>query len=238
MGSGGTEFDPADGYSSARLNQKTTFVGTGAQISGLATTYAGMFAYCTSTGSGFTVDVLYVRNAANNAWLQVALTAVAEAFNTPVTSAADFTVTAGTRYYAFFTLPSTELYYLITSILWKNGATVAGNITCGVDMVDANPPTLASVPLVANAMEVAQTGTNSDQTVSIISSKPIRGGTILGVWISCSSGTATIREQTGMGSQNQQKATAYSAAPASNDTTAWATATARKYLKVGYVGYL
>ena len=45
-------------------------VDTGANIA-LATTYAGMLAYCTATGSGFTAGILYRRNAANTAWEQV-----------------------------------------------------------------------------------------------------------------------------------------------------------------------
>lgn len=62
-----------DTISATRMNEKTTFQGTGAAISGL-TTYAGMVAFCTSTGSGFTADTLYFRNAANSAWLTVAST--------------------------------------------------------------------------------------------------------------------------------------------------------------------
>lgn len=52
---------------SAKLNQKTLFVGTGAAIAA-ATTYAGMLAFCTSTGSGFIANVLYERDAANATW--------------------------------------------------------------------------------------------------------------------------------------------------------------------------
>ena len=237
MGSGGTEWDAVDSYSAARLNQKTVFVGTGAQISGLSTTYAGQLAFCTSTGSGFTADVLYERNAANTTWYTITFRETAEANTTPITDNADFTVTAGSRYYAFFTLPTTEHFYIITGIEWKNGATVNGTITSGVDEIDADPPTLASTPLLANAQEVTQAGTSAIQRVSIISSKIIRAGKVLGVWVSCSSGTATLREQTGLGSQNQQKATAYTSAPLSNETTAWTTATARKYLKLYYRGY-
>lgn len=59
----------ADTITAARMNEKTIFQGTGAAISGLATTYAGMLAYCTSGGSGFSVDRAYVRNAANTAWI-------------------------------------------------------------------------------------------------------------------------------------------------------------------------
>jgi hypothetical protein len=60
MGSAGLQFDAGDLLSSTRLNQKTNFVGTTAQVSG-ATRYAGMLAYDTDT------DDLKVRNAANNA---------------------------------------------------------------------------------------------------------------------------------------------------------------------------
>lgn len=49
------------------MNQKTVLVDTGSAINA-ATTYAGMLAYCTSTGSGFVVDTMYQRNATNTAW--------------------------------------------------------------------------------------------------------------------------------------------------------------------------
>lgn len=70
MGSGGGVWDAEDTNSVARLNQKTVLVDTGANINS-ATAYAGMLAYCTSTGSGFSADVLYERNAANTAWSPV-----------------------------------------------------------------------------------------------------------------------------------------------------------------------
>lgn len=240
MGSAGLEWDSDDTPEKARLNQKTTFVGTGAQISGLATTYAGQLAFCTSTGSGFTADHLYQRDSANSAWVDHALSGIqiqTEASSTPVTDGADFTVTAGRRYYAFITLPTSESLYTITGIEWKNGATVSGNITCGIDIVDADPPTLAGTPLLAVTSEVAASGTSSVQRNSVVSNCMIPSGTLVGVWVSCSSGTHTLREQTGLGSQNQLKATAYSAAPGTQDTTAWTTATARKYIKLYYKGY-
>lgn len=68
MGSGGTDYEIGDVISAARLNQKSTFVGTGAQIAALGTTYVGQKAYCITTGSGFQADREYVRNAANTAW--------------------------------------------------------------------------------------------------------------------------------------------------------------------------
>lgn len=52
-----------------RVNKNMmAFVGTGAQISGLSDTWAGMKAFCTVTGSGFRDTTTYVRNAANTAW--------------------------------------------------------------------------------------------------------------------------------------------------------------------------
>ena len=237
MGSAGLEFDPADSYSASRLNQKSIFVGTGTQIDALSTTYPGQLAFATSTTAGFTIDVLYIRDAANAAWNPVIFEETSEANSTPVTDGADFTAVAGVRYYAFFTMPTTENLYIITGIEWKNGATVSGNITAGIDAVDADPPTLASTPLLTLAQQVAQAGTSAVQRVSVVTSKSIRGGSILGVWVSCSSATATLREQTGLGSQNQSKATAYSASPGTNDVTAWTATTARKYLKIYYRGY-
>ena len=241
MGSSGLEFDASDQPEKARLNQKTTFIGTGDQINGLATTYPGQKAYCTSTGSGFTVDTLYVRNAANSSWTaNSSATAVivetSESNTTPITDGADFTVTAGHRYYAFFTFPSTEKFYIVTAIEWKNGASVSGTIMSGVDAVNADPPTNVSTPLAALGIELSQTGTSVVQKNTRIASSIFRAGTICGAWVSCSAAT-TLREQTGLGSQNQQKATSYAANPYLSEGTVWTAATARKYIKVYYYGY-
>lgn len=243
MGSGGLQWDANDGFSVVRGNQKTVFVGTGAQINALTTTYAGQLAYCTVTGSGFTIDNLYERNAANTTWnlfstYSSPITETAESNTTPVTDNADFTAVAGNRYYAYFTLPTSEKFYIITGIEWKNGATVSGNVIAGIDVINADPPTIDNTPLLALSQQAAQTGTSVIQRVSAISSSLIRGGTICGAWISCSSGTATLREQTGLGSQKQHKATSYSATPSFSENTAFAAAvTVRKYIKVYYRGY-
>src|SRR5689334_16478508 len=64
----------------SKLVQKTIFVGTGAEINALTTSTAtfesqtlfpGQLAFCTSSGSGFTANHLYMRNAANSAWLEI-----------------------------------------------------------------------------------------------------------------------------------------------------------------------
>lgn len=242
MGSAGLEFDADDQPEKTRLNQKTTFVGTGGQINGLSITYPGQRAYCTASGSGFTVDIEYMRNASNTAWVSAftfndAVTETSETNTTPVTDNADFTAVIGTRYYAFFTLPTTDPLYIITGIEWKNGDTVNGNIICGIDLVDTIPPTLTTTPLLVFSTQVAQSGVNTTQRNSNISTTILRGGTICGVWVSCSSGTAKLREQTGLGSQNQSKATTYNNSPSAADATAWTSTTSRKYLKVYYRSY-
>jgi hypothetical protein len=49
MGTDGGKFDVSDRVTADRLNRKTVFVGTGAEIAAL-TTYGGMLAYCTVRG--------------------------------------------------------------------------------------------------------------------------------------------------------------------------------------------
>lgn len=56
-----------DTISATRMNEKTIIQASGATINGL-TTYAGMLAFCTASGSGFVADRYYVRNAANTSW--------------------------------------------------------------------------------------------------------------------------------------------------------------------------
>lgn len=68
----------ADTITAARMNEKTIFQGTGAAISGLATTYPGQIVFCTSTGSGFTLNGLYVRNSANTLWEAVRIDAISK----------------------------------------------------------------------------------------------------------------------------------------------------------------
>lgn len=71
MGSNGLQWDTGDTILATRMNRKTIFVGTGAEISGLGTTYAGQHAYCTTTGSGFTAGIEYQRDNANSAWISI-----------------------------------------------------------------------------------------------------------------------------------------------------------------------
>ncbi len=72
-GANGEVWQTDDPGTVARMNQKTILIDTGSAINS-ATTYAGMMAYCISSGSGFIADTLYERNAANSAWVPVGST--------------------------------------------------------------------------------------------------------------------------------------------------------------------
>lgn len=204
--------------------------------------YPGQIVFCTSTGSGYTADNIYVRNAANSAWSLVkaitdVLVETSTTTTTPITDDTNHDAVAGTRYYQFITLPTTDPLYIITNITWKNGTNQAGTIISGVDVIDADPPTLASTPLAALGQEVTQTGANTTQSCTNVASNLIRGGSIIGVWIACSSATADLRRVTGS-SQNQRKAVAaYTSSPSASDSTAWTSTTDKYYITCTYRSY-
>lgn len=133
------------------------------------------------------------------------------------------------------TLPSTETLYTITGIEWKNGASVSGTIISGIDQIDSLTPTIDSTPLLALAQEVTQTGISQVQRSSVVSSKLIRGGTLIGAWVSCSAAT-TLQKDNGAGGA-YHKATSYDASPSACDNTAFTSAVDPVYLKVYYRGY-
>jgi hypothetical protein len=55
--------------SSAKANNMMIIGLTGAQITSLSPTYPGQKVFCNTTGSGFTINHWYGRNAANDAWI-------------------------------------------------------------------------------------------------------------------------------------------------------------------------
>lgn len=69
MSVSGEYFATEEFFSPARFNRKVNTHLTGAQIASLNPTYPNQLVVCTSTGSGFTVDTMYIRNSANTAWI-------------------------------------------------------------------------------------------------------------------------------------------------------------------------
>jgi len=142
----------------------------------------------------------------------------------------------GTRMYGFETLPTTEKWYIITGIEWKNGATVSGNVMSGVDLVNANPPTVNNTQLVATSIPVAQSGTNAVQRTSQIVSMPIRGGSVIGMWFNQDNNTGTVGYGT-VTSLNHQKIESYTSNPTVTNTASWGAGTTQRYTKVYYRGF-
>jgi len=246
LGTGGGIVDANDTLGAARLNQKTWFVGTGSQINTLAATYSGQLAYCTVTGSGFTLDRLYERNNANTLWVEIkdfiaaSLTESAEQellSNGYVTDDSDLTMSTTVRYYGFVTLPTTEKFYTITAIQWRNGGTVAGSISNAVELVNADPPSIAGVVTVAAGARITQSGINADQKNSRVTSAAIRGGAVLGVWVQSNNATSTLKQDTGLTSQNQTKTLTGQTYIERANVTAWTAQTFRTRLTVFFRGY-
>lgn len=244
MGGGGKIVDVGDEVGEERLNQKTVIMETGGNINTLATTYPGQLAFCTSTGSGFTVDVLYQRDAANAVWntftsrVTSSLTETAEQNTTGVAFNSNQNAMANKRYYAYFTLPTDKKFYIITKIRWRNGVTLAGNVICGIDAVDADPPVLANTEILALGNETAQTPSNNYQTNSLISSKPISGGTICGAWINFTSSTSQMRILDSQPNAKYERTiTDSGTAQTLNNNTSFSNSIVRAYINVYYRGY-
>lgn len=67
----GLLFDANEPPSPWRLDAKTIFWGTGAQILAIPSTSEVRFAICTATGSGFIINTAYVRSADKTQWLPI-----------------------------------------------------------------------------------------------------------------------------------------------------------------------
>lgn len=67
----GSQFANQESLSPARLDSKTVFWGTGEEISNLPESSEVMVALCTTTGSGFIENTLYVRSADHTVWFAV-----------------------------------------------------------------------------------------------------------------------------------------------------------------------
>jgi hypothetical protein len=163
-----------------------------------------------------------------------ALTESAEAESVTAAGNTSHTPGADLRLYDFFTLPTTEKWYVITGIEWKNHATVAGSIWCGVDLVDGDPPTDNNTVTVAWGKAVAQAGTSTTQRNSAIASTPIRGGSVCGVWIVSNSATATFGVTGGASVNNRRSITA--GTPELQHSAAWSASANHPYVKAFYVG--
>lgn len=237
---GGGTVAVGDAITAALGNNKMLLIDTGANINA-ATTYPGQVAYCTSSGSGFTADTMYIRNAANNAWNVIIVPSwvgeSAEQSSTPITDNEQLATIQGGKFYVFFTIPATYKYVFITALECKNGLTVSGNVQMGVETVDANPPVDKSSRLHAFTPPTAQAGANLTQKITVAHSIPIKGGKIVGAWLAIDNATGALRFVE-TAAVNSEKATGFTfGSPNDVDNNAWVSQTHSPYIKIYYVGY-
>lgn len=234
MGSGGTEFDSNDMFDPIRLNQKTRFIGTGEQASNLITSpQTGQMAFITEDYSGFKHDKLHVRDSTNASWVYANVDEQSEENVGDQSTGANGSLTK--KYYNFTTLPTTYKFYIITGLEYRAGSTPA-NVMMGVDIVNANPPTNNHSVLVALARQHTGVVLNTLYRVNEVSSRLIRGGTILGYWCQ---GSAAAAIQGNNVLDGYYKDDTYSTTPAYANITAFQTSGLIEFpsLKMYYRGY-
>lgn len=231
------QFATDDTDFTAKMNRKSVLIANGTQLTNLTNTYPGQYAFCTVTGGAFTANLHYKRNSANTSWIEGYNSETDELSTTPVTDDAEPTSSIiGNRYYAYFTLPTTNKYYIITGIEWKNGTVVNGNMICGVEISDAIPTT-NNITLSAVGQQTVQTGTSAVQRCSNISSDVIKGGKIIAAFIHLNSATGRIRWLEGQSANNYARTSTYTASPPSLNSDSWVASTIRAYIKIYYRGY-
>lgn len=224
-----------------KLNRKSSVVGNFTQLTDLSPTYSGQQIFATTTGGAFTINKEYFRNVANNAWnskdFAIESAELSSTISNDPPSIIDNPI--GNRYYLFRTLPSTEKFYLITGIeKWQGTTGTDSNVIMGVDIVNASPPTVASSPLVALTAEVSTAGLHADTTqrISVLWSKPIRAGKIIGIWASYD--TATPNQGRVPGTTDYFKSTSYTGTPKYSENTAFTAGVVNdNWLKAYYRGY-
>ena len=157
-----------------------------------------------------------------------------ELSSTPITDTSEVIGATGAMWYgALHTLPTTNDYYVITGVEWKNGLAVAGNIYCGVDIVDADPPVSVSCINIASTGAVAQSGTSAVQRANVLKSAIVGKSTKLAPWILTDSASSRLRRLV-VGSENNYKAPSVANTPTINNGIAWTASTTEIYIKFYY----
>lgn len=177
----GLEWTTNDLWDPARLNKKTRFVGTGEQATSFITSpQIGQMIFSTESDSAYHHDKLAVYGS-SSAWISPKLDEVAYS-DTATADATLATSSTERRTYRFITLPTSEKFYIITKFSVNVGVVAGDKVTVGADLVDANPPVETNKMLVALGNEITTTAVNEWLDTTNVTSRPIRGGSILGIW--------------------------------------------------------
>lgn len=156
--------------------------------------------------------------------------------STPITDTQDTIINANSRAYGLVTLPTDFDFYVITGIEWKNGATINGSVRSGIDLLNADPITLAATQHMASGRQILQTPASSIQRNSAIVSQRIPGGSVLGVYIVSSSATATFRSDPVGGASNPIRRAITFASTELIDTVSFSGSTERFFIKLYFKG--
>ena len=214
------EWATADTFDRTKLNRKTRFVGTGEQATAFITSpQIGQQVYSTESDATFTIDKLSTYNS-SSAWVCPDIDAVDG--DTGADNGGLGGNAVNVRYYKFFTLPTTEKFYVITQIDWFEDS-ASGNVFGGVDVVNVNPPTINSSLLAAVMPQYAAAGgAGAEINSPVYQSRILRGGTVCGAWLNSSTGSTFRRKTSGEGT-NQSKNETYTSTPKLANTTTWNT---------------
>jgi len=218
-----------------KLNRKTLFVGNDTQITNLPVTTDGQLVFSTTTGGSFIQNKLYARLTGNTSWSANLVESAEQSLEQAGTT--NITASINSHLMTYFTLPSTEKFYIITGIEWKNGTTITGGslIDSGVIAFNLIPPTIQIAPVLAVGSQLTQSGVDAVQRCSQISSKIIRAGTIIGVYFGSTTST-DFKVGTNGTSISANKITTVYPKDAIDDT-AMTNSVVRIYSKVYFRGY-
>ena len=157
-----------------------------------------------------------------------------EQSTTPESDTSETQLTAGERAYSFFNVGSAGELILITGIEWKNGTNADGAVSCGVDKVNADPPTIAGTQLVAYAPPLSGGSTGTIERQSDISSLLLHGGETYGAWVQPDDTNREFRRDNTVANENRIKQMSGGVDPPNIENTAWTASTAGHYCIVYY----
>src|SRR3990167_4002187 len=182
MGSGGTEYETGDVFEQTRLNQKTRFVGTGEQATNLITApQIGQQVFSTENDGSFHDNKL-ATYLSTSAWEYRKYVEHDEESVGSLTGE-DTNSAANTRYYRFTTLPTDYKFYIITAFEYGSMNAAGASVYMGADIVDSATPAINGTSLVAWSRLDNPASDTTNYKLTNVTSKLIRGGTLLAYWI-------------------------------------------------------